>query len=122
LRLAGFLVAFLGTALNMGFLWAFLFLTPTLAVEAPVFLDEGPPPGFYFTLITFAVGWLVFGVATLLTRVYPRIATIVLIIGAVLAILPLPFTTIVLAIAVAWLGFALFTGREGSTEQPSRVS
>ena len=122
LGLAGYLVAFLGTALVMGFFWAILFLTPTLAVEAPVLLDEGPPPGFFLTLITFTVGWLVFGVATLLARVYPRIAAIVLIIGAVLAILPLPFTTIVLAIAVAWLGFALITGREASTEQPSRVS
>jgi hypothetical protein len=92
LGLAGFLVAFLGTALNMGFFWAILFLTPILAVEAPVLLDEGPTPGFFFTLITFTVGWMLFGVATLRARVYPRIAAIVLIIGAVLAILPLPFT------------------------------
>ncbi len=74
------------------------------------------------SFITFAVGWLLFGIATLLARVYPRIPTILLMIGAVIAVLPLPFTGIVLAIAVAWLGFALFTGREASTEQPSRVS
>ncbi len=42
LGLAGFLVAFLGTALNMGFFWAILFLTPTLAVEAPVLSAEQP--------------------------------------------------------------------------------
>ena len=122
LGLAGFLVAFLGTALFMGFVWAILFLTPTLAVEAPVLLDEGPPPGFFFTLITFSVGWLLFGIATLLARVYPRTAALVLIIGAVLAILPLPFTGIVLAVAVGWLGFALFTEGGTSAEQPSRVS
>jgi hypothetical protein len=68
------------------------------------------------------VGWLLFGVATLLARDYPRIAAIVLIIGAVLTILPLPITGVVHAVAVAWLGFALFTGREASIEQPSRVS
>ncbi len=124
LGLAGFLVAFLGTALVTGLLWASLFIVPTLAVEVPAFLDqvEGPPPGFFLTFITFAVGWLLFGIATLQARVYPRIPTILLIIGAVIAVLPLPFTGIVLAIAVAWLGFALFTGSEASTEQPSRVS
>ena len=74
------------------------------------------------TFITFAVGWLLFGIATLLARVYPRIPTILVMIGAVIAVLPLPFTGIVLAIAVAWLGFDLFTGSEALTEQPSRVS
>ena len=124
LGLAGFLVAFLGTALVTGLLWASLFIVPTLAVEVPAFLDqvEGPPPGFFLTFITFAVGWLLFGIATLLARVYPRIPTILVMIGAVIAVLPLPFTGIVLAIAVAWLGFALFTGSEALTEQPSRVS
>ena len=124
LGLAGFLVAFLGTALVTGLLWASLFIVPSLAVEVPAFLDqvEGPPPGFFLTFITFAVGWLLFGIATLLARVYPRIPTILVMIGAVIAVLPLPFTGIVLAIAVAWLGFALFTGSEALTEQPSRVS
>ncbi len=124
LGLAGFLVAFLGTALVTGLLWAALFIVPALAVEVPAFLDEveGPPPGFFLTLITFGVGWLLFGIATLLARVYPRIPVILLMIGAVIVVLPLPFTGIVFAIAVAWLGFALFTGRGASTEQPSRVS
>ncbi len=74
------------------------------------------------TLITFGVGWLLFGIATLRARIFPRAAAILLLIGAVIAVLPLPFTVIVFAIAVAWLGFALFTGRQASTEQPSRVS
>lgn len=122
LGLVGFLVAFLGTALMTGLFWAALFIAPALAVEAPAFLDEGPPPGFFLTLITFGVGWLLFGIATLLARVYPRISAILLVIGAVIAVLPLPFTGVVLAIAVAWLGFALFTGRGASAEQASRVS
>jgi hypothetical protein len=124
LGLAGFLVAFLGTALVTGLLWSGLFIVPALAVEVPAFLNEleGPPPGFFLSFITFALGWLLFGIATLRARVFPRAATILLIIGAVIAVLPLPFTGIVLAIAVAWLGFALITGREASTEQPSRVS
>ena len=122
LGLIGFLVAFLGTVLIGGLGWAGTFVVPALADVAPEFLDVGPPPGFFLTLITFGVGWLLFGIATLLARVYPRTPTILLLIGAVIAVFPLPFTVIVLAIAVAWLGFALFTGGEASAEQPSRVS
>ena len=122
LGLVGFLVAILGTALITGLFWATLFIAPALAVEAPAFLDEGPPPGYFLTLITFGVGWLLFGIATLLARVYPRIPAILLMIGAAITVLPLPFTGVVLAIAVAWLGFALFTGRGASAEQASRVS
>ena len=121
LGLIGFLVAFLGTVLIGGLFWASAFIGPALATEAPEFLDVGPPPGFFLTLITFGVGWLLFGIATLLARVYPRIPTILLMIGAAITVLPLPFTGIVFAIAVAWLGFALFTGRQASAEQPSRV-
>ena len=124
LGLAGFLVAFLGTAFVTGFLWAGLFIVPALAVEVPAFVNEleGPPPGFFLSLSTFGVGWLLFGIATLRARVFPRAAAILLMIGAVIAVLPLPFTGIVLAIALAWLGFAVFTGRETPADQPSRVS
>ncbi|MDP8950462.1 MAG: hypothetical protein M3N00_09560, partial [Actinomycetota bacterium] len=54
-----------------------------------------------------ALGWLLFGVATLRAGVYPRWAAIVLIVGAVLLGLPVPGLEIVLAVAVSWLGFAL---------------
>jgi hypothetical protein len=60
----------------------------------------------------FGVGWLLFGITTLQARVYPRIPVILLIIGAVIISLPLPFTGIVFAIAVTWLGFDLYTGRD----------
>lgn len=122
LGLIGFLVAFLGTVLVSGFIWASAFIAPALATETPAFLDAGPPPGLIPTFIIFAVGWLLFGIPTLRGRIYPRWAAILLIVGAVVTILPLPFTTLVFAVAVAWLGFALFVGREASAEQPSRVS
>ena len=122
LGLIGFLVAFLGTVLIGGFLWASAFIAPDLAVVAPQFLDEGPPSGYFLTFITFSLGWLLFAVSTLRARVFPRAAAILLIVGAVLPFLPLPFTTVVFAVAVAWLGFALFTEGETSAEQPSRVS
>lgn len=122
LGLIGFLIAFLGTVLIAGFMWASAFIAPALATEAPEFLDAGPPPGLIPTFIIFAVGWLLFGIATLRGRVFPRASAIALIVGAVVTFLPLPFTTLVFDVAVAWLGFALFTERAASAEQPSRVS
>jgi hypothetical protein len=122
LGLIGFLVAFFGTVLAAGFFWASAFIAPALADVAPEFLDEGPPPGFFLTAIAFVLGWLLFAVGTLRARIFPRAAAILLIVGAVLIVVPLPFTFVVFAVAVAWLGFVLFTGREASTEQPPRVS
>ncbi len=122
LGLIGFLVAFFGTVLIAGFIWASTFIAPFLADTAPELLDEGPPPGFFLSAITFALGWLLFAVGTLRARIFPRAAAILLIVGAVAIVVPLPFTTVVFAVAVAWLGFALFTGREASAGQPPRVS
>jgi hypothetical protein len=123
LGLVGFLAAFAGTVLVAGFLWASTFIAPALAAEAPEFLDAGAPPGLFLTFTTFAVGWLLFGIATLRARVYPRWAAILLIVGAVIVILPLPFTTIVISVAVAWLGFHLFTVRDAAEARTSpRVS
>jgi hypothetical protein len=68
-------------------------------------------------------------------RVYPPIAAVLLIIGALIAA---PFSTrtvggldilvyvgvgasTIFDIAIAWLGFALFTGRGVSAEQPDRA-
>ncbi len=47
------------------------------------------------------VGWALFGAASLGTRTYPRVAVILLIVGAVLAFILLPLTTIVIAVAAA---------------------
>ena len=123
LGLVGFLAAFAGTVLAAGFFWASTFIAPALATEAPEFLDAGPPPGLLLTFIGLGVGWLVFGIATLRAGVYPRWAAILVIVGAVIVALPLPFTTIVLSVAVGWLGFHLFTGREPAEARTSpRVS
>src|SRR3712207_8799484 len=70
---------------------------------------------FPYTTLFRSLGWLLFGVASLRARVYPRVAAIVLMIGAVLSILPVPLTGLVISVAVAWLGFVLFTGDRKST-------
>jgi hypothetical protein len=88
----------------------------TYATEVPEFLDAGPPPGLFPALITCGVGWLLFGIATLRARVYPRWTTILLIVGAVIFVVPLPLTGIVLSVSVAWLGFHLFRGGDAAAE------
>jgi hypothetical protein len=126
LGLLGFLVAFLGTALAVGAFWTQAFVAPTLALEAPEFLNEDPGGrlgfGFTLTFLLASLGWLLFGVATLRAGVYPRWAAILLIIGAVLAFLPFPGTELVLAAAIAEVGFLLFTGRSAAAQPPPRVS
>ncbi len=119
LGLVGFLVALVGTGLLVGMMWTLAFVVPSAAVEAPAFLDAeetaGPPDmGFMLSGIAVAVGWALFGVATFRARVFPRKAAIVLIIGALLTIAPLPATTLVIDVAVAWLGLALLSGQRAS--------
>jgi hypothetical protein len=123
LGLVGFLVAFLGTALIAGLSWTQAFIVPFLAAESPALLGT-EPLGSILSFITFTVGWLVFGVAVLRAGVYPRAAAILLIIGAVLPFVGfiLPASAFVFGIAVAWLGFILFSGSSVSAEQPSRAS
>jgi hypothetical protein len=116
LGLVGFLTAFLGTVLLVGTLWFEVFVTPELAES------ELGQTGYLLMLLVGAVGWVLFGVATLRARVYPRWAAILLIVGGVIAFLPIPLVGIVFSVTVAYLGYLLFTGRVRSDEQPSRVS
>jgi hypothetical protein len=122
----GFLVAFVGTALVVGATWALFFVVPALAVEAPQFLDaeEGAgsaETGFFVSFGLLSVGWVLFGVAALRSRVYPRWGAIVLIIAALIQFLPFPGTGLVFGVAVALLGFLSLSGAGTSAVEPSRV-
>ncbi len=121
--LVGFLLAFLGTALLAGLSWAQAFVVPFIATRSPALL-ESEPLGSILSFLAFTAGWLVFGIATLRARVYPRAAAIVLIVGAVLPFVSfiLPASAFVFGIGVGWLGFALFTGLDAQAGQRSRAS
>ncbi len=123
LGLAGFLIAFLGTVLLVGALWFELFITPALTVEAPELAEaELGLAGFILVFLLGALGWILFGVATLRARVYPRWAAVLLIVGGLIAFVPIPMSGIVFSVAIAWLGFILFTGRDVSVGEPGQVS
>ena len=123
----GFALAFLGRALAVGPSWALLFVAPSVAVEAPEFLDAeqvaGPlNAGFILTSLVLAAGWALFAFAALRAGTYPRWVAIVLVVAALIQFLPFPGTALVFGVAVALVGFfALTRGRASSDEQPSRV-
>jgi hypothetical protein len=88
-----FVVAFLGSVLLAGAIWSQAFLAPSIAKAAPQFLDEGPAGGllglaYPLTFGLASLGWLLFGVASLRARVYPRVVTILLIIGGAIHFIP----------------------------------
>ena len=127
LGLVGFLGAFLGTALLVGSAWFQLFVAPFLAVEAPRALDAEPTGmlalGFVLSFVVFStLGWILFGVGTLRAGVFPRAAAILLIAGVLINFLPTHFTEFVFNVAVAWLGFVLFTGQGVAAQRRARVS
>jgi hypothetical protein len=125
----GFLVAFLGTALMVGTIWTEFFVAPSLAVEAPEFLDAEEIPGlldvgFIASYSLLSLGWALFGVAALRARIYPRWVPILLIIAALIGLVPFSggVAPLALGIAVALLGFFSLTGVGVSAGEPSRPS
>lgn len=112
LGLIGYLVAALGTLLIAGDWWYEAFVGPQIAVLAPELLKTAPSGsiliGAAFTFGSFAIGWVIFGIATYRARVFPRGAAILTVIGGVVGILALsaPFQ-IPLALAVGWMGISL---------------
>ncbi len=130
--LGAFFVAFLGTTLVAGLFWVGAFIRPAIVAAMPEgpgageaaleFIRVGATPGFVPSVVAFALGWLLFGILSLQTQVYPRPAVMLLIIGAIIAVIPLPLSTIVLAVAIAWLGYHLSTSLGETREQSSRPS
>ena len=113
LGLIGFLLAFLGTTMAAGFYWAYVFVVPPFELTSA---------GLILSTSLWAVGWLILGAATLRGRVYPRPATIVIMIGAAISAIPIPSTEVVLMIAIAWLGYLLFKRRGSAAQTPPRVN
>jgi hypothetical protein len=116
LGLTAFLLAFLGTALVTGDFYVNTVVTPMVAMEVPAFLDN-PLSGFLQVWLPVSFGiltlsWLLLGVSIVRTRVYPRGASWLLLIGAVVALAPLPLDNLLFDVALAWLGFALLKERE----------
>lgn len=123
LGLAGFLAAFVSMALVVGAFWTFTFVAPSAAIEAPAFLDNeqaaGPLNlGFMLTFMSFPVGLALFGIATFRARVFPRIAAAVLTLGALLSFAPFPGVTLLLDVALIWVGYSLYSEHRAEAASP----
>jgi hypothetical protein len=112
LGLAGYLVAFLGTLLVAGNWWYEAFIGPVLRVQAPELLKTAPSGSILvaaaLTSLTFAAGWVTFGLASVRAGVVPRRTAVLMTVAGVAGVLTLisPFQ-IPLALAVGWMGFWL---------------
>jgi hypothetical protein len=133
LGLAGYLLFSLSWALQTGFVFAEPLILPVLATAAPKFVDSylgvvnGTPgemnigalvPIYSLVGIFYLLGGLVFGIATFRARVLPRWPAGLLAVVAVLTpaagLLPHAIqrlAAVPMGIAVAWLGYALWSER-----------
>jgi len=144
--LIAFVVLGLSWTLQSAFVFAEAFILPPLAATAPEFVDAllgisyghtgevnlGALPALYSVVgIAYMLGGLLFGIATFRAGILPRVAAGLLAIAATLtplaALLPHAqqrFAAVPVALALAWLGYALFSERRTSVSQtaPATVS
>ncbi len=133
LGLVGFLLFTVWMTVVCGFSFVEAFILPRLASESPAFVagllgmfssapsqvDLGILPTLWnISGPMYILGPLLFGIATFRARVLPRWAAALLVLGAVLvpvgAIVPpeyQPKIMIPVGLAMAWLGYALFSER-----------
>ncbi len=97
-------------------------MAEALAREPSGLMDAAPPralsAGFTLSYGLVAAGWFVFGLAALWNRVYPPAAAALLMVGAALTWLPFPLTGVTFGVAVAWLGYVLYSADQNPTQVP----
>lgn len=116
--LAAFALALLGALQYYGVSWAGAFLMPAVGRAAPAVLDQPDAAlslGVISTIFVSAAGWLAFAVATLRAHLFPRWAPIAILfavglsLATELAKISVPIGPVILGIAIAGMGYALFT-------------
>ena len=132
LGLAGFFLYSLSWVLTLGYTFAEVFILPLLATQSPTFVQgflgaysSSADPNFAVlanlwtvTGILYMGGGLLFGIATFRARVLSRWAAGLLAVGSILsplaALLPHqyePLVAVPVGLALAWLGYSLFSER-----------
>jgi hypothetical protein len=104
----GFLTAVVGTMFLAGDLWFEAFAVPWLGDVAPAALHAAGGTlviGAFTSYVLFAVGWLLFGLASIRARVFPVPISIAIVVGGIIGFqAALPPFAIPLAVAMGWLG------------------
>ena len=124
--LVGFVAAFLGTAMALGYAWADAFVVPAVAEIDPGQLGSiyniGTWGGARFlTRVLFALGWFLFGLAAYQARAYPSWVAGVLLAGGLISLVPIPGSTLVISVGLVLAGFVLLARPAELDQQPSRV-
>jgi hypothetical protein len=146
LGLAGFLLLTLSWWLQTAYVFAEAFIMPPLATTAPQFVDSflgtiaagrasevnlGALPAIYSlgVGVAYMLGGLLFGIATLRAGILPRWPAGLLAVAAALtpaaALLPHAIqrlAAIPVGLALAWLGYALWSERREQASDPIRGS
>lgn len=146
LGLVGYLAFSLSWVLQMAYIFAEAFILPPLATVAPMFVESflglahgtpgemigGALPSIYNVVgLLYILGGLLFGIATFRARILPRWPAALLIIAAAVtpaaAVLSHPLNrglAVPMGLAVAWLGYALWSERraQASESLPGRES
>jgi hypothetical protein len=142
LGLAGFLLLSLSWSIQLAFVFAEAYIFPPLAAVAPKFVDSvlavpsgrpvemdlGAVPALYGILVgvAYMLGGLLFGLATLRAGILPRLAGGLLAVAA--ALTPLAalfphniqrFAAVPVGLALAWLGYAIWSERRARSSEVS---
>jgi hypothetical protein len=139
LGLAGFFLYSLNWVLTVAFTFAEVFILPQLATQSPAFVQgflgafsSSSDPNFAVltnlwsvTGVLYILGGLLFGIATFRAGILSRWAAGLLAVGSVLspaaALLPHeyePLVAVPVGLALAWLGYSLFTERRAPASEP----
>jgi hypothetical protein len=125
LGVVGVVAAIVGTFLLGGDLWFETFAVPWLADRAPQSLDTTPTTllalGALTSYATFALGWALFGLASLRARVFPAPVCVAIIVGGLVGYNALlaPFGAL-LGLAMASLGAWMIRATTARAEAPRR--
>jgi hypothetical protein len=109
LGIAAVTVAVIGTMALGGDLWFETFAVPWLADEVPAAFDTDPTVmlalGAISSYVLFAVGWALFGLASLRAGLFPKAICLAIVVGGICGFSALlaPFG-VPLGLAIIWLG------------------
>lgn len=119
--------AVIGTVFMAGDWWYEAFAVPWMADIAPVAFETGAAGrlliGGLTSFALFAVGWALFGIASLRAGVFPTAISATILVGGIVSGVPIGVAylsgNVILGLGIGWLGFWLMTARTTAAAEPS---
>ncbi len=136
LGLAGFILATVGTTLAAGsILFIEVITLPMVASlpEAGALFNDTPPAFmalFALTFLTFTTGNIILGIVTTRSRMLPRPAGLLMVVGAPLFLAPVPPAPVIVntigallfGLGFVWLGYALRANQAQTVEVEAKIT